>query len=98
MSDDRNQIIDQSFSRSAAGRVKPAGEQTSIGRQGEEEAGDGRVAALRGELEEVRIAAALPGRVENYRKRVARQMERSVAVPMGLMREPLPVWVRASGD
>lgn len=59
-----------------------------------QETGDGQVAALRAELEQVRDhSLRCQAELENYRKRVARQMdeERRYAC-IGLMRDLLPVW------
>lgn len=59
-----------------------------------QETGDGQVAALRAELEQVKDhSLRCQAELENYRKRVARQMdeERRYAC-IGLMRDLLPVW------
>jgi molecular chaperone GrpE len=59
-----------------------------------QEAGDGELAALRAELEQFKDRSLrCQAELENYRKRVARQMdeERRYAA-LGLIRDLLPVW------
>lgn len=59
-----------------------------------EATGDGQVAALRAQLEEVTDRSLrCQAELENYRKRVARQMEEERRYAcMGLMHDLLPVW------
>lgn len=92
--DDRNQDNPINPSQDQQPDEAEAVEQASTELQGEEEAGDAQVAALRAELEEVKDRALrCQAELENYRKRVARQMEEERRYAcMGLMRDLLPVW------
>lgn len=59
-----------------------------------EEAGDGQVAALRAQLEEATDRSLrCQAELENYRKRITRQMEEERRyASMGLIHDLLPVW------
>jgi molecular chaperone GrpE len=77
-----------------AARSAAADTQASAEAELNQETGDGQIAALRAELEQVREhSLRCQAELENYRKRVARQMEEERRYAcIGLMRDLLPVW------